>query len=132
MRRRPTVPRPAPRALEACFATNPTERARFEREIDLLKRDIDARNEKLKEEGTISDVQSKQTDTQAKAAQAQLAMAKAGLAQARLSRSGQATCSRRRSTPRSPGTTEFMSTSRRWFAQHWVKSHCAERKNTDQ
>jgi membrane fusion protein, multidrug efflux system len=48
-----------------------------------LATDVAERNEKLKGEGGVSDVQSKQTSTQAKAAQAQVMGAKAGLAQAR-------------------------------------------------
>ncbi len=48
-----------------------------------LALDIAARNEKLKAEGSVSDLQFRQTDTQAKAAKAQVAQAQAGLAQAR-------------------------------------------------
>jgi RND family efflux transporter MFP subunit len=45
--------------------------------------DVAGRNEKLKAEGSVSDVQSKQAEAQSKAAQAQVAQARAGLAQAR-------------------------------------------------
>lgn len=48
-----------------------------------LALDVAARNEKLKAEGSVSDIQFKQTDTQAKAAKAQVAQAQAGLAQAK-------------------------------------------------
>jgi membrane fusion protein, multidrug efflux system len=48
-----------------------------------LALDVAERNEKLKTEGGVSDVQSKQTTTQSKAAQAQVLGAKAALAQAR-------------------------------------------------
>lgn len=48
-----------------------------------LALDIAARNEKLKAEGSVSDLQFRQTDTQAKAAKAQVAQANAGLSQAR-------------------------------------------------
>lgn len=48
-----------------------------------LALDVAARNEKLKAEGSVSDLQFRQTDTQAKAARAQVAQAQAGLAQAR-------------------------------------------------
>jgi RND family efflux transporter MFP subunit len=48
-----------------------------------LALDVAARNEKLRAEGSVSDVQFRQTDTQAKAAKAQVAQAQAGLAQAR-------------------------------------------------
>lgn len=47
-----------------------------------LALDVATRNEKLKAEGSVSDVQFRQTDTQAKAAKAQVAQAQAGLAQA--------------------------------------------------
>lgn len=47
-----------------------------------LAGDVAGRNEKLKAEGSVSDMQSLQADTQAKAARAQVAQAKAGLAQA--------------------------------------------------
>lgn len=48
-----------------------------------LALDVAGRNEKLKAEGSVSDLQFRQTDTQAKAAAAQVAQAKAGLAQAK-------------------------------------------------
>ncbi|MFO0593671.1 MAG: efflux RND transporter periplasmic adaptor subunit [Myxococcaceae bacterium] len=48
-----------------------------------LALDVASRNEKLKAEGSVSDVQYRQTDTQAKAAKAQVAQAQAGLAQAK-------------------------------------------------
>jgi membrane fusion protein, multidrug efflux system len=48
-----------------------------------LAADVAGRNEKLKAEGSVSDVQNRQADTQAKAAMAQVQQAKAGLAQAR-------------------------------------------------
>lgn len=48
-----------------------------------LALDVATRNEKLKAEGSVSDLQYRQTDTQAKAAKAQVAQAQAGLAQAR-------------------------------------------------
>jgi len=48
-----------------------------------LALDVATRNEKLKAEGSVSDLQFKQTDTQAKAAKAQVAQAQAGVAQAR-------------------------------------------------
>jgi RND family efflux transporter MFP subunit len=48
-----------------------------------LALDVASRNEKLKAEGSVSDIQFKQTDTQAKAAKAQVAQAQAGLAQAK-------------------------------------------------
>lgn len=48
-----------------------------------LALDVASRNEKLKAEGSVSDLQFRQTDTQAKAAAAQVAQAKAGLAQAK-------------------------------------------------
>jgi RND family efflux transporter MFP subunit len=48
-----------------------------------LALDVAGRNEKLKAEGSVSELQFRQTDTQAKAAAAQVAQAKAGLAQAR-------------------------------------------------
>ncbi len=48
-----------------------------------LALDVAARNEKLKAEGSVSDLQYRQTDTQAKAAKAQVAQAQAGLAQAK-------------------------------------------------
>lgn len=48
-----------------------------------LASDVASRNEQLLAEGSVSDVQSKQTSTQMKAAKAQLAQAQAGLAQAR-------------------------------------------------
>lgn len=48
-----------------------------------LALDVAARNEKLKAEGSVSDVQYRQLDTQAKAAKAQVAQAQAGLAQAK-------------------------------------------------
>ena len=47
-----------------------------------LALDVATRNEKLKAEGSVSDLQFKQTDTQAKAARAQVAQAQAGVAQA--------------------------------------------------
>ena len=47
-----------------------------------LALDVATRNEKLKAEGSVSDLQFKQTDTQAKAAKAQVAQAQAGVAQA--------------------------------------------------
>lgn len=49
----------------------------------VLALDVAGRNEKLKSEGSVSDLQFKQTDAQAKAAKAQVAQAQAGLAQAR-------------------------------------------------
>lgn len=48
-----------------------------------LALDVATRNEKLKAEGSVSDVQFRQTDAQSKAAKAQVAQAQAGLAQAR-------------------------------------------------
>jgi RND family efflux transporter MFP subunit len=48
-----------------------------------LALDVAGRNEKLKAEGSVSDIQFKQTDAQAKAAKAQVAQAEAGLAQAK-------------------------------------------------
>jgi RND family efflux transporter MFP subunit len=48
-----------------------------------LATDVAGRNEQLQLEGSVSDVQSKQTSAQAKAAQAQVLQAKAGLAQAK-------------------------------------------------
>ena len=48
-----------------------------------LASDVAGRTEKLKSEGSVSDVQSKQTGMQAKASEAQLLQAKAGLAQAK-------------------------------------------------
>jgi RND family efflux transporter MFP subunit len=48
-----------------------------------LALDVAGRNEKLKSEGSVSDIQYKQTDAQAKAAKAQVAQAEAGVAQAR-------------------------------------------------
>jgi RND family efflux transporter MFP subunit len=48
-----------------------------------LASDVAGRNEKLKAEGSVSDLQSKQTSMQAKGAQAQLKHAQAALAQAR-------------------------------------------------
>ncbi len=48
-----------------------------------LALDVASRNEKLKAEGSVSDLQFKQTDAQAKAAKAQVAQAQAGVAQAR-------------------------------------------------
>lgn len=48
-----------------------------------LALDVAGRNEKLKAEGSVSDLQYRQVDTQAKAAKAQVAQAQAGLAQAR-------------------------------------------------
>lgn len=48
-----------------------------------LALDVAGRNEKLKAEGSVSDLQYRQTDTQAKAAKAQVAQAQAGLAQAK-------------------------------------------------
>jgi RND family efflux transporter MFP subunit len=51
-----------------------------------LATDVAGRTEKLKAEGSVSDVQTKQTDTQAKASLAQLLQAKAGLAQVRAAR----------------------------------------------
>jgi RND family efflux transporter MFP subunit len=48
-----------------------------------LALDVATRNEKLKAEGSVSDLQYRQTDTQARAAKAQVAQAQAGLAQAR-------------------------------------------------
>jgi len=48
-----------------------------------LALDVATRNEKLKAEGSVSDLQYRQTDTQARAARAQVAQAQAGLAQAR-------------------------------------------------
>ena len=48
-----------------------------------LALDVAGRNEKLKAEGSVSDLQFRQTDTQAKAAKAQVAQAQAGLAQAK-------------------------------------------------
>jgi RND family efflux transporter MFP subunit len=48
-----------------------------------LALDVASRNEKLKAEGSVSDLQFRQTDTQAKAAKAQVAQAQAALAQAR-------------------------------------------------
>lgn len=47
-----------------------------------LALDVAGRNEKLKAEGSVSDLQFKQTDAQAKAAKAQVAQARAGVAQA--------------------------------------------------
>lgn len=47
-----------------------------------LSLDVASRNEKLKAEGSVSDLQFRQTDTQAKSARAQVAQAQAGLAQA--------------------------------------------------
>lgn len=47
-----------------------------------LALDVATRNEKLKAEGSVSDLQFKQTDAQAKAARAQVAQAQAGVAQA--------------------------------------------------
>ncbi len=48
-----------------------------------LALDVAARNEKLRAEGSVSEIQFKQTDAQAKGAKAQVAQAQAGLAQAR-------------------------------------------------
>ncbi len=48
-----------------------------------LALDVAARNEKLKAEGSVSELQFRQTDTQAKAAKAQVAQAQAGVAQAK-------------------------------------------------
>lgn len=48
-----------------------------------LALDVAARNEKLRAEGSVSDIQFKQTDAQAKGARAQVAQARAGVAQAR-------------------------------------------------
>lgn len=48
-----------------------------------LALDVASRNEKLKAEGSVSDLQYRQTDTQAKAAKAQVLQAQAGLAQAK-------------------------------------------------
>ena len=48
-----------------------------------LALDVAGRNEKLRAEGSVSELQFKQTDAQAKAAKAQVAQAQAGLAQAR-------------------------------------------------
>lgn len=48
-----------------------------------LALDVASRNEKLKAEGSVSDIQFKQTDAQAKGAKAQVAQAEAGLAQAK-------------------------------------------------
>lgn len=48
-----------------------------------LALDVATRQEKLKAEGSVSDVQFRQADTQAKAARAQVAQAQAGLAQAK-------------------------------------------------
>ena len=48
-----------------------------------LALDVAARNEKLRVEGSVSEIQFKQTDAQAKGAKAQVAQAQAGLAQAR-------------------------------------------------
>ncbi|MDP1827032.1 MAG: efflux RND transporter periplasmic adaptor subunit [Archangium sp.] len=47
-----------------------------------LALDVAGRNEKLKAEGSVSDLQFKQTDAQAKGAKAQVAQARAGVAQA--------------------------------------------------
>ncbi len=51
-----------------------------------LAADVAGRNEKLKAEGSVSDVQQRSTDVQAKQAAAQVALAKAQLAQARAAR----------------------------------------------
>lgn len=51
-----------------------------------LALDVASRNEKLKAEGSVSDVQNRQADVSAKQAQAGLALAKAQLAQARAGR----------------------------------------------
>lgn len=48
-----------------------------------LALDVATRNEKLKAEGSVSDIQFKQTDAQAKGAKAQVAQAQAGVAQAK-------------------------------------------------
>ena len=48
--------------------------------------DVAGRNEKLKAEGTVSDVQARQVDTQARAAEAQVKVARAGLLQAQAAR----------------------------------------------
>lgn len=48
-----------------------------------LALDVAGRNEKLKSEGSVSDIQYKQTDAQAKAAKAQVAQAEAAVAQAK-------------------------------------------------
>jgi RND family efflux transporter MFP subunit len=48
--------------------------------------DVAGRNEKLKAEGTVSDVQARQVDTQARAAEAQLKVARATLQQAQAAR----------------------------------------------
>jgi RND family efflux transporter MFP subunit len=48
--------------------------------------DVAGRNEKLKAEGTVSDVQARQVDTQARAAEAQLKVARAALQQAQAAR----------------------------------------------
>ncbi len=48
-----------------------------------LASDVAGRTDKLKTEGSVSDLQMKQTDTQSKAAQAQVMAAKAALSQAR-------------------------------------------------
>jgi membrane fusion protein, multidrug efflux system len=51
-----------------------------------LALEVAGKNDKLKNEGSVSDLQNRQADTQAKAAQAQVLQAKAGLAQAKAAR----------------------------------------------
>ncbi len=51
-----------------------------------LATEVAGKNEKLKSEGSVSDLQNRQADTQSKASQAQVLQAKAGLAQARAAR----------------------------------------------